>query len=198
VGGVRCLTKSVVPPAGRPLDRSTAQKKESPVGIRETLNKNPSITTGVTIGIIVVALIAIIYQAFFYGRPNLSPPRSFYSTDDGKTWFDAEADKIPPFDHNGAQAVRVFVFRCGEKGTPFVGYMERYTPEAAKKMAELSTAGSTDDPMVMEQLQMTGVEIKKPGDAKWYLRNTPAAERIMDVKCPDGSTTGLEPVSPMD
>jgi hypothetical protein len=168
------------------------------VGIRETLNKNPSITTGVTIGIIVVALVAIIYQAFFYGRPDLSPPRSFYSIDDGKTWFDDDANKIPPFAHEGGQAVRVFVFKCGEKGAPFVGYMERFTPEAAKKMTELSKTGSPDDPMAIEQLQMTGVEIKKPGDPKWHLRNTPAAEKLMDVKCPDGTVNGLEPVSPMD
>ena len=86
------------------------------MGIRETLNKNPSITTGVTIGIIVVALVAIIYQAMG-NRPNLTPPRLYYTTDDGKNWFDEEASKIPPFDHKGAQAVRVYVFKCGPDGT---------------------------------------------------------------------------------
>jgi hypothetical protein len=167
------------------------------VGIRETLNKNPSITTGVTIGIIVVALVAIIWQAMG-NRPDMTPPRTFYTTDDGKTWFDDEANKIPPFEAKGGQAVRCYVFRCGETGTKFCGSLERYKPEAAQKMADL-IKNKSEDPMAMEQLQMTGMEIKKPGDAKWVNRNTPQAEKIMsDIKCPDGTQNNLEPVSPND
>jgi hypothetical protein len=193
--GDLCLFKSVVPTVRSP--RLTGGEKEPIVGIRETLNKNPSITTGVTIGIIVVALVAIIWQAMG-NRPDMTPPRTFYTIDDGKTWFDDEANKIPPFDAKGGQAVRCYVFRCGEKGNKFVGYLERYKPDAATKMAELMKKGS-EDPMAMEQVQMTGMEIKKPGDAKWVSRNTPQAEKIMaDVKCPDGTQNNLEPVSPND
>src|SRR5688572_24351679 len=130
--------------------------------------------------------------------PNLTPPRLYYTVHDGKTWFDEEANKIPPFDHKGAQAVRVYVFKCGADGKPFPGYMERYTADAAKKLAELSKGG-TDDPMAIEQVQMTGVEIKKAGGPKWVLRHTAEGEKIMsDVKCPDGTTTNLEPISPND
>lgn len=165
------------------------------MGIRETLNKNPSITTGVTIAIIVVALIAIIYQAIG-NRPNLKPPRLYYTIDDGKTWFDEEANKIPPFEHKGGQAVRVYVYKCGEKGQPFAAYMERYTADAAKKMAEFVKTGN-DDPMLIEQIQNTGVEVKKVGSSKWVLRHTAEGEKIInDITCPDGKTEGLEPVAP--
>jgi hypothetical protein len=165
------------------------------VGIRETLNKNPSITTGVTIGIIVVALIAIIWQAMG-NSPNLKPPRLYYTTDEGKNWFDEEANKIPPFDHNGGQAVRVYVYKCGPDGKPFAAFLERYTADAAKKLNELSKGG-TDDPMAIEQIQTTGVEVKKVGGPKWVLRNTAEGEKIAnDIKCPDGKTDNIEPVAP--
>lgn len=165
------------------------------MGIRETLNKNPSITTGVTIGIIVVALIAIIWQAMG-NRPNLKPPRIYYTTDEGKSWFDEEASKIPPFDHKGGQAVRVYVYKCGTDGKPFAGYLERYTADAAKKMEAL-TKGGTDDPMALEQIQTNGIEVKKVGGPKWIMRNTPEGEKIVnDVRCPDGKADGLEAVAP--
>ena len=39
------------------------------MGIRQTLNENPTITTGVTAGVIVLALIFIVWQAIG-GRPR--------------------------------------------------------------------------------------------------------------------------------
>jgi hypothetical protein len=61
------------------------------------------------------------------------PPRQFYSNDDGATWFAADASNVPPFDHDGKVAYRARVFKCGT-GAPFVSHLERYAPEAKKKL----------------------------------------------------------------
>ena len=56
----------------------------------------------------------------------------FFTDDDGKTWFPDDAKRVPPFDRNGKPAVRAHVYKCG--GKTFVNHMERYTPEAKKKV----------------------------------------------------------------
>ncbi len=76
--------------------------------------------------------------------------------DDGKTFFAASSDNIPPFDYDGQQAVLADVFQCD--GKKFVGYMERFTP---KYHDEVVAHGLTPDAMRF------GRELKKPGDAKW-------------------------------
>ena len=166
------------------------------MGIRETLNKNPSITTGVTIGIIVVALLAIVWQ-MWSSRPNIGNLKSFYTVDDGKTWFEDAATKNPPFDYKGQPAVRAYVFKCGDNGQAFVAYMERFTPDALKKLEAATANPAQTDPMAMENLYTTGMEIKKPGGAKWVLRTTADGDKMQsDIKCPDGSTTNIQPVIP--
>jgi len=41
------------------------------------------------------------------------------------------------------------------------------------------------------------MEIKKPGGAKWVLRTTADGDKMQsDIKCPDGSTTNIQPVIP--
>jgi hypothetical protein len=47
-------------------------------------------------------------------------------------------------------------------------------------------------------LEMTGVEVKKPGDARWFQKLDPRAMQVMDVRCPDGSTRNLRPVFPQE
>ena len=123
-------------------------EEESLVGIRESLNKNPSITTGVTIGIIVIALLAIVWQ-MWSSRPNINNIKSFYTVDDGKTWFEDQATKNPPFDYKGSPAYRAYVFKCGDSGKPFVAYMERFTPDALKKLEAAAANPTTSDPMAM-------------------------------------------------
>ena len=164
------------------------------MGIRETLNKNPSITTGVTIGIIVIAIIAIVWQ-MFSGRPNVNNIKSFYTVDDGKTWFEDKATLNPPYDYKGQPAVRAYVFKCGDNGKPFVAYMERFTADALKKIEAASANPTNADPMQMETLYTTGMEIKRPGGAKWVLRTTAEGDKIQsDLKCPEGGNANIQPV----
>lgn len=87
----------------------------------------------------------------------IDAPEYYFTVDDGKTFFAASSDNIPPFDYDGQQAVLADVFQCD--GKKFVGYMERFTP---KYHDEVVAHGLTPDAMRF------GRELKKPGDAKWF------------------------------
>jgi len=113
-------------------------------------------------------------------------PDSCFSIDDGKTWFAASSSNVPPFDYNGKQAVRAYVFECN--GKRFVGFLERFTPEAHKLMVENKGTPQT---------RVYGREMKRPGDATWVKSGDyNGMGKVMDIKCPDGSSGTPEPVEP--
>jgi hypothetical protein len=166
------------------------------VGIRETLNKNPAITTGATAAIILLAIGFIIYQITGGGSPSVAT-EGYYTIDDGKTWFSDDINKIPPFDKDGKQAVRAYVYEC-PGSDPFVSHLERYTPEGKKALEAAQKSNDPNNPVVMEDVMATGLEVKKPltGDKGWVKQGAPAAGKIMELKCPDGKTEGIMPVIP--
>lgn len=167
------------------------------MGIRETLNQNPGITTGVTAGIIVIALGIIIYQLAGGSGPQI-PTKAYYTIDDGATWFEDDINKIPPFEKDGKQAVRVHLFRCGG-GKPFVSHLERYTAAAKEKLEKARAAGPDADPGIYDEVSMTGIEVKEAGtgDKGWVRQsNYEAAAKITQPQCPDGTTNEIEPVYP--
>ncbi len=98
-------------------------------GVREWMNEHQRVTIGIFVGIVLVAIGAIVAQVLASRKayPAASPD-SYFTTDDGKTFFVASSDNIPPFDYSGQPAVHAYVFQCG--GKKFVGYLERYTSDA--------------------------------------------------------------------
>jgi hypothetical protein len=193
------------------------------MGIRETLNQNPQIATAGTIGIIVVALSIICYQLVCTGGGAVQSGvnKLYFTSDDGATWFADDASKLPPFDKDGKQAVRSYVFTCDGGRTKFVGYLERYSPAAAeqiKKLRDQSAAAPSGAPsggpsgggpggggpgneafaarMSLQSAMQSGIEVKRPGDKDWRSISHPEAQqKTMAVNCPDGKGT-LEPVYP--
>ena len=174
------------------------------MGIRQTLNENPAITTAVT-GVIVLAAVAFIFKQACSmpgggGRTTGTPAAMFYFTvDDGKTYFADDAKKVPPFDHEGKPAYRVQVFRCPD-GQEHVSHMERYSP-ADKKRLEDALAKSPDRNIAqLEATAFIGVkEIKKPGAKDWVKMSAKTVEEYSTMQrpqCPDGATTGLQWVLP--
>lgn len=177
-------------------------ERSSDVGIREKLNENPGITTGITVGIIVIALGAIVWQ-LFGGGDNFSPvTQMYYTTDDGQTYFADDANRISPFEKDGKEAVRCYVFKCSD-GKPFVAYLERLSKEARAKYeaalkAEQAKQGDNPGAIAMDadMIAMEWTEVKRPGDSKWVLRRTREGEQIVLVTCPDGNNQALELVVP--
>ena len=162
------------------------------MGIRETVNNNPALTAGVTIGIIVLT-VGIIVWSTMGGGPSVSSggQEAFFTIDDGKTWFSDDLSKLPPFTKDGKEAVRAFVFSCN--GTKKVVYMQRFTPEAKKKMEAAAANKTRPDLGMADAIQFTGVEVKDPGGKAWVKQSDPQAMKIMKPDCPNGT---LELVSP--
>ncbi len=157
------------------------------MGLREIANQKKGLTTAIAIAMVVVAVGVLAWQITGGFTQAADQAQSFFSDDDGKTFFAADASKLPPFDHNGKEAVKAHVYTCDDGKTTFVGYLERYTPEAT---AKLNAARNTDKyDQVVEEVFVNGTELKKPGDAKWSPRSSPEGRAAAMPKCPDGSGT---------
>jgi hypothetical protein len=154
------------------------------VGIRETLNQKPAITTAATLLIIVAMLGVIVYQSWdFHREPSPPAERAWFTVDDGQNWFADDASKLPPWDYNGKPVYRVFLFTCDGGKSTFPGYLLRYTPEAIKKIA--SQKSGTFDPSLDDLLSGSGTEVKAPltGEKGWIKRSDPQAEALIVPLC---------------
>lgn len=165
------------------------------MGIREKLNQNAGLSMGVTIALIVIALVVIISQ-LRPRKPAGVTSKMWFTTDDGATWFKDDASKAPPWDKDGKQAVQAYVYKC-PKGKAFVTYLRRYTP-AALEMFQVDIKAGFAPRMSEEVVGYQNVEIKKPGDKEWKKMNEPREElrKVTTFTCPDGTTQGMEFVYP--
>lgn len=157
------------------------------MGIRETLNENPRLTTGITIAIIVVVFGFIAWQwrgASSQGAGAANSGHMYYfSDDDGKSYFPDDAAKIPPFNHNGKEAVRARVMRCD--GKTFVNHLERFTPDAKKKLEAINAKAPGADPTAAGSIQDSGREAKLPGQGDWVKITDPKFQEIIKPHCND-------------
>jgi hypothetical protein len=153
------------------------------------MNENPAIVTWVTGGVILIVVIIIIWQ-LVGGRTGPvtydSPTQSFYSNDDGATWFADDAKKIPPFMKDGKPAYKAMVYTCNG-GAPFVAYLQRYKADTKKQIED----GLAHGVPVGMGVTAASIEIKAPktGDdpKKWMVQMDPRTSGILNVKCPDNS-----------
>jgi hypothetical protein len=156
------------------------------VGIRETMNKKPALTSGVVIGVIVLALAWMVY--WYSPKSTVKPNVSLYFTDDdGKTFYADAMSNLPPYQHNGKEAVLAHVYQIGSN-PPFIAYLEKLTPDM---QAILSTPSHPDVD------SDTGTLVKRPGDADWELVTDSEGREIRrDIKPPAGQTGAPMPVIP--
>ena len=177
-------------------------RRRNVVGIRQKLSESRK--TGMVLGVLLFigGTIAVAYQIRDFGPRRPTVPQFFYTVDDGTTTFAAAGDSLPPFDHEGKQAVRAYVYECS--GKSFVGYLERFTPETRKLVMELDevikNAKPGDRPPAnlrqVEGARRSGREVKRPGDASWVPVYSQQGAKITDVKCPPGMTGTPELVDP--
>jgi hypothetical protein len=168
------------------------------MGIAEGLQRNKGLTIFLSLTVIVVAVASI----FWNTRPDAPPPKafagqSFYTVDDGKTFFPDSSNKVPPFDEGGQTAVRAYVYTCDEGKTRFVGYLERFTPEGKKQMEEMMSQKQGAAIPLLTNTALSAAEVKKPGATEWVPKgDIEKAAPIFDVKCPHGGAHPVEPVMP--
>lgn len=156
------------------------------MGIRESLNKRPYLAYA-AIPLIAVAVVMGVRSA-----RNVEPSgihSGFFTVDDGNTFFSDDAQRIPPFDHHGSQAVRAHVF-MGPDGKQFVGYLEKVTPEAAEIIRKVQQRKATDPPTPMSEVNtaLSGHLFKRPGDKDWISgADSGGAYKVKTITGPDGS-----------
>jgi len=162
----------------------------------DTPNKNRTIAIAVVASIVVLAIAIFFFNRSTSVSGSFATGQAFYSDDDGATWFTDSADKLTPFDHDGKQAVRAYIYQCGS-GKKFVGRLERYTAEQKKFLQDTQTAISQGKPPPRPTAPSGpsvgwGSEVKKPGDSQWIPANDfTRAASILNPKCPDGHPATL-------
>ena len=155
--------------------------------LRETINRNPKQASIIAASLIGVALLFIIW--YNCTGTAAGSGKSYYSIDDGQTFFEDDSKKIPPFKHEGKDAVRAHVFTCDGGATKFVGYLEMYNPQD-KKLMEDALAGKAP-PAAYAGFSGQAM-VKKPGPQFQWIALMPGTTQFyaqtVQVTCPDGKT----------
>ena len=158
-------------------------------------------TSKVKVAVIVILFVAALVLLWLYfprGQRGIvagGEQQAFYSVDDGANWFVDGTDKLPPFDHDGKSAVRAYVYECD--GKKYVNHLQRYTAQGRAVAVEASQkpANGRFDGREMAMLKAKGLEVKRPGDAKWVNAADPNAGEIFTPRCPGGNGAP-KPVNP--
>ena len=162
------------------------------------LNKSRALLLGIAVaGIVGAAIIWRVTASSGASEKELSAYElAWFTTDDGRTWFPDDANKLPPFDRDGKPAHRAYVYRKpGQQ--PFVLFLERYTPDAIRQLNELKR--QTDRPPelgIRDRIISAGVEVKKPGAKDWVKVSDPRSKEIMRARLSATDNATLEALLP--
>jgi hypothetical protein len=166
--------------------------------LRDYLNEHPLVTMLFALAAPVLILCVIWHGAGERNATTRSLMQAWYTDDDGKTWYTDDKSLSPPFDHNGKTSVRAYIFSCDGGKNEFVGYLQRYTPEAKQAIEQAREQVRTEKVPppagLFEDIQKSGIELKRPGESTWVNVRSPQAEAIRKVKCPTGGN--VQEVSP--
>ena len=161
-------------------------------GIREWMRSRAYLVQ-IGIGVIVLSIVVYLLRDAFPGSSG-GVSKAYFSDDDGVTQFVDSAEHFVPFDHNGKQAYRAWVFSTDGGKTTFVGYLERYTPQAKERLiSELRDfkAGKTHMP---PDVRPSDAEVKKPGVGNpWVSRgDMQKAQQILKLNVPASSSLDVQ------
>jgi hypothetical protein len=118
--------------------------------------------------------------------PVGTPGQAFFSIDDGKNYFSDSVKKLPPFQKDGKEAFRAYVFK-GADGKPFVSCLVRFTPDT-KKQLEAIHAQNPEKPntFMINHLEMDGMEVRAPGQTNWIKKSDPRSAELLNPRLPNG------------
>src|SRR4051794_37476393 len=122
------------------------------MGARQWIDKNKNMTTTASVAVVVGAIAFMVYSM----RGDRPQTKDWFTTDEGQTWFKDSNRKVPPFDHNGKEAVFAKVYEC--HGQKFVAYMKRFKPDGKRRMDEARAA--EDVGKTLDQTTLAGVEFQ--------------------------------------
>ncbi len=148
------------------------------------LEKTPR-TMGLFAVLGVVFLVVVLLHLYWgrnSGLPSLGP--YYYSTDGGRTFFASGQIHIPPFKHNGKTAIAAVVY-LNTHGRPFVAYVYTYGHTGHDLLLGMpKVGGQTVNNIGMRQQASQDCFVRKPGSRKWVPWNSPAGQKIVNVRNP--------------
>ncbi len=158
------------------------------MSVREALNA-PKKSIGIGIGIAFLALAVAILVYTQLPQHKIKGDKTFFTTDDGKTWFMDSVYSTPPFDENGATAVRAIIYSYDQGNQTYCAYLMRYTDSAKKRLddaiADAGRQGKSPGTVALfsdRDLNSNGVEVKLPGPGnKWALQDSQDGAQIMNT-----------------
>jgi hypothetical protein len=162
------------------------------LGIRETINKKPA-HVAVIAGTAIIITFSLITCNFIPPSVDRSTiERGFFTTDEGATFFEAELSNIPPFTHEGREALRAHVYRCVSQKHDFVLYLEKYEPQTKLRLEKLAK----EQPVFTIFAEgRAGKRLKKPGAPQNVWRDEDSFMRLLGMSCPEHGGP-IEPVLP--
>jgi hypothetical protein len=161
------------------------------MGVREKINS--ARTMGFVVAGVLLVVAASQIAFFFHPHRRLSTDETYYTDDDGQTYFKDSIYKFPPFDHDGKQANMAVLYSSDSFGK-FVAYQVRFKPAAQKELQDLYDKAQKGDCPLMDvnglmtnpRIGVAGEEVKMRGSDKWI----PLARMPHDfVHAPDGSVS---------
>ena len=157
------------------------------MSIREMIQKYRGWANGAAIIMIVAAIALIVTNSRSDGIPRVK--YAFYSDDDGQSYFRDDVNKLFPFDHDGKQAYRAYVFQTGG-GKPFVGYLERINDKGMAKLLTLQSQPQTPELVTqMDLIRGAGLEARTPGSTRWLPESSPAFSTMVNgLRASDGNS----------
>jgi len=157
--------------------------------MREKLNQHPIVASSAA----AVLIGLCIFAAFrYFSKPADSlPTRAFFTTDDGKTWFERDLTSIPPFNDSGGTAVGCTVFAPQQGGTQFVGILTKFGDRAKADLDALVKSGASRAAVRQAMMDVPADQklCKRPGDSDWSSASDAGAMMKLSsqIKAPDGS-----------
>jgi hypothetical protein len=161
--------------------------------VRTTLNEKKQLSTVAAVGFVLLGAIVLAYQFWPQKKANLG--QTYFTDDDGKTWFADSSYRVAPFDHNGKTAVIAEIYNYDSGSKTFCAYLAKYTPEAKKRLeAALADAQAKGQPPSSVTLYhdhgfiQSGMMVKLPGsNNSWLPYSDPGANDVFSIHSPDGS-----------
>ena len=156
--------------------------------IRERIRSNTRVGA-IAGGAALLVTLIVIWLEVTGGQRSVPVGEAFYTVDEGATLFADSADRIPPFDHDGKEAVLAAVFSCDQGKHQWVQYLLKYSQEGLDAVAEMKAGGAKNVHVPRE----SGL-VKRPGDKNWM--PVTDCKSIMTPRCPEGQAGSPAEVRP--
>jgi hypothetical protein len=161
--------------------------------IRSALNEKKQLSVAAASVLLLVAAGCLAYQFWPQKKANLAA--TYFTDDDGNTWFKESSYHIAPFDHDGKTAVIAKIYNYDNGSKEFCAYLAEYTPEGKKRLeAALADAQAKGLPPNSVDLFhdhdfiVSAMRVKLPGASNhWIAYSDPRANQVFSIHSPDGS-----------